>query len=54
MIAVDTLAVEHEFADARLDRRKPDYLICSDPTASAEPVLNGDVKAYPDTVRQGQ
>lgn len=54
MIAIDTLAVEREFVETRLDRRELDYLILNDPAAYAELVLNGDVKAYLDVVRQGQ
>ena len=54
MIAIDTLAVEREFVETWLDRRELDYLIYNDPAAYAELVLNGDVKAYLDTVRQGQ
>lgn len=54
MIAIDTLAVEREFVETRLDCRELDYLILNDPAAYAELVLNGDVKAYLDVVRQGQ
>lgn len=54
MIAIDTLAVEQEFVETWLDRRELDYLIYNDPNAYAELVLDGDVKAYLDTVRQGQ
>ena len=54
VIAIDTLTVEREFVETWLDRRELDYLIYNDPTAYAELVLNGDVKAYLDTVRQGQ
>ena len=54
MIAIDTLAVEREFVDTWLDRRELDYLIYNDPAAYAELVLNGDEKAYLDTVRLGQ
>ena len=54
LIAIDTLAVEREFVETWLDRRELDYLIYNDPTAYAELVLAGDVKAYLDTVRQGQ
>ena len=53
-VAIDTLAVENEFAETWLDRRKLDYLIYNDPLAYADLVLNGDVKKYLDTVRQGQ
>ena len=54
VIAIDTLAVEREFVETWLDRRELDYLIYNDPGAYAELVLNGDVKEYLDTVRQGQ
>ena len=54
MIAIDTLAVEQEFVETWLDRRELDYLIYNDPNAYAELVLDGDVKAYLHTVRQGQ
>ena len=54
MIAIDTLAVEREYVETWLDRRELDYLIYNDPDAYAELVLNGDVKEYLDTVRQGQ
>ncbi len=54
LIAIDTLAVEREFVETWLDRRELDYLIYNDPAAYAELVLDGDVKAYLDTVRQGQ
>ena len=54
VIAIDTLAVEREFVETWLDRRELDYLIYNDPDAYAELVLNGDVKAYLDMVRQGQ
>ena len=54
LIAIDTFAVEREFVETWLDRRELDYLIYNDPAAYAELVLNGDVKAYLDTVRQKQ
>ena len=54
LIAIDTLAVEREFVETWLDRRELDYLIYNDSDAYAELVLNGDVKKYLDTVRQGQ
>ena len=53
-IAIDTIAVENEFAETWLDRRELDYLIYNNPLGYAELVLNGDVKKYLDTVRQGQ
>ena len=54
VIAIDTLAVEREFVETWLDRRELDFLIYNDPAAYAELVVNGDVKAYLDMVRQGQ
>lgn len=54
MIAIDTNAVEREFAETWLDRRELDYLIYNDPVGYADLVLNGDVKEYLDMVRQGQ
>ena len=54
LIAIDTLAVEREFVETWLDRRELDFLIYNDPAAYAELVVNGDVKAYLGTVRQGQ
>ena len=54
MLAIDTIAVENEFAETWLDRRELDYLIYNDPLGYADLVLNGDVKKYLDTVRQGQ
>ncbi|HCU32825.1 MAG TPA: hypothetical protein DF364_03130 [Ruminococcaceae bacterium] len=54
MIAIDTIAVENEVADTWLDRRELDYLIYNDPVGYADLILNGDVKKYLDTVRQGQ
>ena len=53
MIAIDTIAVENEFAETWLDRRELDYLIYNDPLGYADLVLNGDVKKYLETVRQG-
>jgi len=54
MLAVDVCAVEREFAETWLDRRELDYLIYYHPFEYVELVLTGDVKAYLDTVRQGQ
>ena len=54
VIAIDTLAVEREFVETWLDRRELDFLIYNDPDAYAELVLNGGMKKYLDTVRQGQ
>ena len=54
MVAIDTIAVENEFAETWLDRRELDYLIYNDPLGYADLVLNGDVKQYLDMVRQRQ
>ena len=54
MIAIDTIAVENEVAETWLDRRELDYLIYNDPWGYADLIMNGDVKQYLDTVRQGQ
>ena len=53
-VAIDTIAVENEFAETWLDRRELDYLIYNDPLGYADLVLNGDMKKYLDTVRQGK
>lgn len=54
MISIDTIAVENEVAETWLDRREMDYLIYNDPVGYVDLVLNGDMKKYLDTVRQGQ
>lgn len=54
MISIDTIAVENEVAETWLDRREMDYLIYNDPDGYVDLVLNGDMKKYLDTVRQGQ
>ena len=54
MLSIDTIAVENEVAETWLDRRELDDLIYHDPIGYADLVLNGDVKAYLDTVRRGQ
>ena len=54
MISIDTITVENEVAETWLDRREMDYLIYNDPVGYVDLVLNGDMKKYLDTVRQGQ
>ena len=54
VIAIDTIAVENEFAETWLDCRELDYLIYNDPLGYSDLVLNGNVKKYLDAVRQGQ
>ena len=46
MIAIDTIAVENEFADNMYQRSELDYLIYNDPVAYAELMLNGDPETY--------
>lgn len=53
IVAIDTIAMENEFAETWLDHRELDYLIYNDPLGYADLVLNGDVKKYLDTVRHG-
>ena len=43
--SIDYTAVENEVADNRFQRSELDYLICNDPLAYADLVLNGDVEA---------
>ena len=54
MISIDTIAVENEVADNRFQRSELDYLICNDPLAYADLVLNGDVEAYLNAVTEYQ
>ena len=44
--SIDCTAVENEAAGNRFRRLEPDCLICNDPPAYADPVLNGDVAVY--------
>lgn len=46
MIAIDTIAVENEFADNMYQRSELDYLIYNDPVAYAELILRGDPEKY--------
>ena len=46
MIAIDTIAVENEFADNMYQRSELDYLIYNDSVAYAELILNGDPEIY--------
>lgn len=52
MIAIDTIAVENEFADNMYQRSELDYLIYNDPVAYAELILNGDPETYLKTVTE--
>ena len=46
MIAIVTIAVEHEVADNLYQRSELDYLIYNDPIAYADLILNGNPEAY--------
>ena len=52
MIAIDTIAVENEFADNMYQRSELDYLIYNDPVAYADLILNGDPEIYLKTVTE--
>ena len=54
LISIDCTAVENEVADNRFQRSELDYLICNDPLAYADLVLNGDVEAYLNAVTEYQ
>ena len=45
-IAIDTIAVENEFADNMYQRSELDYLIYNDPVTYAELILSGDPEKY--------
>lgn len=52
MIAIDTVAVENEVADNMYQRTELDYLVCNDPVAYVDLVLNGDPETYLKTVTE--
>ena len=52
--SINCTAVENEAADNRFRRAELDYLICNDPLAYADLVLNGDVEAYLNAVTEYQ
>ena len=52
MIAIDTIAVENEFADNMYQRSELDFLIYNDPVAYAELILNDDPETYLKTVTE--
>ena len=53
-LSIDCTAVENEVADNRFQRSELDYLICNDPLAYADLVLNGDIEAYLNAVTEYQ
>lgn len=52
MIAIDTIAVENEFADNMYQQSELDYLIYNDPLAYVELILSGDPEIYLKTVTE--
>ena len=46
VIAIDTVAVENEYAEDMYQRSELDWLIYNAPREYAELVLNGDVRKY--------
>lgn len=46
MIAIDTIAVENEFADNMVQRSEMDWLIYNKPLEYAQLVLEGDLEKY--------
>ena len=52
MLAIDTDAVENEYAEDMYQRSELDWLIYNDPLAYADLVLNGDVEGYLKQVTQ--
>ena len=52
MLAIDTDAVEDEYAEDMYQRSELEWLIYNDPLAYADLVLNGDVEGYLKRVTQ--
>ena len=52
MLAIDTDAVENEYAGDMYQRSELEWLIYNDPPAYADLVLNGDVEGYLKRVTQ--
>ena len=52
MIAIDTIAVENEFADNMYQRSELDWLIYNAPLEYADLILNGDPEKYLKAVTQ--
>lgn len=50
--SIDCTAVENEVADNRFQRSELDYLICNDPLAYADLVLNGNPEAFLNAVTE--
>ena len=52
MLAIDTEAVENEYAENMYQRSELEWLIYNDPMAYADLVLNSDVEGYLKRVTQ--
>ena len=52
MLAIDTIAVENEYADDMYQLSELDWLIYNDPLAYADLVINGEVRGYLKRVTQ--
>ena len=52
VIAIDTDAVENEYAEDMYQRSELDWLIYNDPAAYADLILNGDTETYLKTVTE--
>lgn len=52
MIAIDTIAVENEYAEDMYQRSELDWLVYNVPREYADLVLNGDVEGYLKRVTQ--
>ena len=52
ILAIDTDAVENEYAEDMYQRSELEWLIYNDPLAYADLVLNGDVEGYLKRVTQ--
>ncbi|MGM9651441.1 MAG: DUF6061 family protein [Faecousia sp.] len=45
-LSIDTVAVGNEITGNMYERPEPDYLVCNDPAAYADLILNGDFETY--------
>jgi len=52
MLAIDTIAVENEYAEDMYQRSELDWLVYNVPREYADLVLNGDVEGYLKRVTQ--
>ena len=52
MLAIDTIAVENEYAEDMYQRSELDWLIYNAPLEYADLILNGDVREYLKRVTQ--